>query len=473
MTLTRLAVASFAGIVLLSSPPVHARQEDDFKKRVDLAVDKGVEWIRGLDSMKKVQENPKEAVEYFIPCYRSHWLGEFAALTLLVAGVEPGDPLLKALIEAVNLAPWRDTYNVALRACIYAILLDKNPDDGDSFIRLALTMKFLIETQLPNGRWSYGFGYLPGGSDKAYQPTASATVIDKNVRAATQALTDFGVKLRDEMRKMKKDAADLKEATLSLAIRREGKLSTALTHGDYSNSQFAALGLLAASRSRLRLAPGVFARLQLPGTCVESALSTWLADQESDGGWSYTSRREDFSTGRTAYGSMTCGGLFAIESLKRVADGVDPKGLSVNDAKKLKAAVDLVGRASDKAARWIGDHFKVDANPDAAKIWEESSTSLFLYYYLFSLERAASHGKREKFGKSDWYGEGAAYILKAQESDGGWPAETFIKDEEERAKKTPKERQLISTGFSILFLRRATAKIAPPDVATPGGGKKR
>src|SRR6185295_1892871 len=68
--------------------------------------------------------------------------------------------------------------------------------------------------------------------------------------------------------------------------------------GDHSNSQFALLGLMAAQKSGISIAPGV----------LDKARRHWSDSQNPDGGWGYGSSRGQAGS----YGSMTAAGVASL-----------------------------------------------------------------------------------------------------------------------------------------------------------------
>jgi hypothetical protein len=68
--------------------------------------------------------------------------------------------------------------------------------------------------------------------------------------------------------------------------------------GDHSNSQFALLGLIAAQRSGIPIAPG----------CSERRARHWTEARNPDGGWGYGSSRGQAGS----YGSMTAAGVASL-----------------------------------------------------------------------------------------------------------------------------------------------------------------
>ncbi|GAB4150717.1 MAG: hypothetical protein Fur0037_19340 [Planctomycetota bacterium] len=183
--------------------------------------------------------------------------------------------------------------------------------------------------------------------------------------------------------------------------------------GDNSILQFAMLGLHAASRSGIRLPRDTWTR----------ARDTLLERQDEDGGFSYT-------TG-SSYGSMTCAGLGSL-AICRHHLGPDAR----TDA------------AIEKGLRWLGERFSVTRNPERGD-WE--------FYYLYSTERVGRLLDTEFYGGHEWYPEGARYLVDAQKEDGHW----------EGAHSPESGDPRLPTSFALLFLSRATPRLAEPEFGGP------
>jgi hypothetical protein len=173
------------------------------------------------------------------------------------------------------------------------------------------------------------------------------------------------------------------------AQRESGKWGYTETRGgDYSNSQFAVLGLHAAAMSGIRI----------PDKYWSKARRYYLAGQKRDGGWSY--RPEDT---RGPWGSMTCAGVASTYlcnmwlHVSRGQCGYYPQ------------ADDLPVNAG---LNWIARNFTVTTNPGRG-----SQTS----YYLYAMERAGVILARRYFGEHDWYREGVTYLVG--KAGGGLPGQ--------------------------------------------------
>lgn len=428
-------------LLLLALSPSPGEPGGRSQEEAGAAVEKGVAWL------KKRAESGRPWH------YRSHPLRGLMALTLLVGGEDPADPILSRLLQLLNDEPWKDTYSVAVRACVHSILLEKNPADGDGFIRLAMAGKFMVDTQMGNGMWDYGYGYLPGGTG-AYQGNASAVIVGDMTSAATRSLVAFGKTVQGRLRELKEFSKKAEPQVLVLGVQPGGMPRPRLHHGDFSNSQFGALGLLAAASPRLQLTPALQVRLSLPAEVVEKALRSWTEAQNVDGGWGYEPRPSESSA---SYGSMTAGGLFAVQALARLAEGVDLKAVPRAGADRLSKAAGEARKSAEKATRWIETLPALEGNPRVSGAFPQEDPAFHAYYALFSIERAAAVGRLEKFGDHDWYAQGSAFILRTQEADGGWPEEVMLKGE---GKDPEGARRVVSTCFSLLFLKRATARIS-------------
>ncbi len=199
--------------------------------------------------------------------------------------------------------------------------------------------------------------------------------------------------------------------------------STKTRHGDNSNSQYALLGLNAATEVGVKVKPEVWAL----------AREYWKRYQLAEGSWSYT---PDANNGATA--SMTCAGIssLVISGLKRFR-GVE-RLLGERD-------VEDCGRGGadpnlQAGINWMSTHFMVGQNFGASQQWK--------YYYLYGLERTGRLSGLRFFGDHDWYREGAEELVHDQDKlDGFW-------------RGTQYERYpVISTSFALLFLAKGRSPV--------------
>jgi hypothetical protein len=175
--------------------------------------------------------------------------------------------------------------------------------------------------------------------------------------------------------------------------------------GDNSCTQFALLGLHAASKCGFTV----------PRETWQKALeAVEKRHGKKDGGWDY------HHGGGASYGSMTCAGICTI-ALCRYYLG--EKEFLEHD--KLKAGLE-----------WLSRNFTVEKNPP---------NQSWAMYYLYSIERVGVFCSTERIGEHEWYPLGAKRLVAAQRADGSWQG----------AGESP----IVSTGFAILFLTRATSPV--------------
>jgi hypothetical protein len=291
--------------------------------------------------------------------------------------------------------PLEKTYKVALQAMILEEI-----ERVKHQVRIWQCGQFLVDNQCANGQWSYGtpteFGSVPPPAPK---PVASGGGVKVFAPVG-------GPRIKPEV-------------TRKLAVKknRDGGAS-----GDFSNSQYAALGLRACFESGIGF----------PKDALEMAKKSWLegmhpADPKDGGyggrGWCYGIKGEH--DGHDAYGSMTAGAAGSMAIYAHML-GSDPK----RDA------------AARQGIEWLGAHFTVEGNVGPpSEGWMNKDPKVMHYYYLYGLERAGILCDTVKMGKHDWYAVGATYLLANQRPDGFWEGGSD---------------KVWDTCFAILFLNRAT-----------------
>ncbi len=192
-------------------------------------------------------------------------------------------------------------------------------------------------------------------------------------------------------------------------------------HPDLSNTQYAALGLRAAAELGLEIPERVWLEL------AEAVLG--FQERPPPGasrgiplGFAYHREPPKLATG-----SMTTAGVGTLRIVR------DALGESMPDSLALG-----VDRAMDQGVRWLAEHWDPATNPGR-------SGMIYLYYYLYGVERVGSLLGLDHLGDADWYEDGAALILGAQADDGHWSASGYWPE--------------TNTAFALLFLRRATRHV--------------
>jgi hypothetical protein len=178
---------------------------------------------------------------------------------------------------------------------------------------------------------------------------------------------------------------------------------------DHSNTQFALLGLHAASQ----------AGVDIPSAVWKRAMRSLFLNQNADGGWSYQARGN-------SYGSMTAAGvsdLVILGGRSRTAVRQGPRNWPPLNCGKYRTS-----RALLKGLRWLSANFDPGSNPRGSQ--------RHYHYWLYAVERAGILSGQRFFGRHDWYRAGAEILVKSQDSGGRW------------------NRNLTDTCFGVLFLAK-------------------
>ncbi|WP_435015828.1 DUF4159 domain-containing protein [Tundrisphaera sp. TA3] len=190
--------------------------------------------------------------------------------------------------------------------------------------------------------------------------------------------------------------------------------------GDNSNTQYALLGLHAASEAGFAVRPEAWNR----------ARAYWIANQGNQGGWGYQG-----PAGPT--GSMTCAGISSliITGLKRV------QGREVLVNGEIRGCgQEVVNPNLQNGLDWMARNFDVTQNPGSPGMWK--------FYYLYGVERVGRLSGRRFFGSHDWYREGAAHLVRGQDGlEGFWRG------------GGPEGDPILTTSFALLFLAKGRAPV--------------
>ena len=257
--------------------------------------------------------------------------------------------------------------------------------------------QWLLDTQGPDGTWGYGI---------QLKKEAPAVAARRVLQVAGGHPLDQPAGGDPLVRKTKwEDGAD----------------------GDNSVTQYALLGLHAATRFEIKL----------PKETWERTLKEHRKRQDKEeGGFAYTTG----GPGST-YGSMTCAGICAL-ALARHQTGVSD---FAND------------EGIERGLAWMVKYFTVDGNPHPTWGKPKELSREWHYYYLYSLERVGRILGTEFIGPHEWYPLGAKYLLSKQRADdGGWLS------------KGDHDDPVLSTAFALLFLTRATESLDLPKRSGPG-----
>lgn len=191
---------------------------------------------------------------------------------------------------------------------------------------------------------------------------------------------------------------------------------------DNSNSQYALLGLNAASEAGIPVDERVWL----------GARRYWMEDQRINGGWGYR-------PGNPPTASMSCAGIssMVITGLRRIQS----RELLVGDEIR-NCGQGGINPELQRALDWMGANFRVDVNLGHGLGWK--------FYYLYGLERAGRLSGQRYFGSHDWYVEGAEELVHLHDPlSGRWPNEAGAGD----------NNGLLSTCFALLFLAKGRAPV--------------
>ncbi len=197
--------------------------------------------------------------------------------------------------------------------------------------------------------------------------------------------------------------------------------------GDRSNGQFAVLGLHEAQDAGIPVSLDTLRR----------ARDHWKLCQNADGGWGYSGRAN-----QTSSGSMTVAGISTMvitEAMVRQAD----KELNPDGSPRCCTAPEP-DQAVENGVKWLGKNFSVGHNP-REKTW--------LLYYLYGLERAGRLSGRRFFGEAqnrhDWYREGAEYLVERQlVQNGSWQGVGSMEND-----------PIVGTSLALLFLSKGLSPV--------------
>lgn len=387
----RIALA--AVLSALSAVPGRpaAAADEPSPAAVNRAIEAGSAWLRGTFKEGFSGEKWSDPVELVV-------------LTLAHCGVNLTDPVFQKAVATCEQQTPRFTYRTALLAMA---LGEVNPRQYQR--KLAHCAQWLVDTQLAGGEWGY-----PGAHEGSYLKTEGVTVPPPPEPGAEE-----GAKPTEKPAPRDGEKPPEKTVAKWVLKRRDPPASLANVKGDFSNTQFAVLGLRAARD----------AGIEVPKETWAAALAYLRKFQRPEGGWGYVLQGEQ---DEASYASLTCAGACSTAICVAATGGGDPKA----------------DPGVKKALGWLKKQLDVARNAgiDRSSI---SGPRPWQYYHLYSLERAARVlGLKEVEGRA-WYPLGATWLLGRQQGDGAWVDEDGV---------DPRHPyfQVADTCFALLFLTRAT-----------------
>lgn len=289
--------------------------------------------------------------------------------------------------------------------------------------------RWLLAEQRADGRWAdYG---MPGGT------TALATLALLNAGVpADNAQLERAIRVVRGLELDRTYVVSLKIQALAAAdpVRHRDRIQEAANwlvraqlrnnmwgyglggeRADFSNSQFAMLGLHEATK----------AGVQIPPTTWNRARRALVNGQNRDGGWGYI---PSASFPNPSTGSMTAACLASLyicgnELTEQHKPGRDASGRLIC----CQPYVEF--RPIARGLAWLATHFNPARNAPFGH---------WYYYYMYAIERVGILSGVRYFGHHDWYREGAAALLARQKGTGSWE----------------ETHSVVDTSFALLFLAK-------------------
>jgi Domain of unknown function (DUF4159) len=194
-------------------------------------------------------------------------------------------------------------------------------------------------------------------------------------------------------------------------------------NGDNSNTQYALLGLHAASEVGVPVKAEVWTLSRL----------YFERSQKRDGSWAYHPESPASSA------SMTCAGLSSliICGMRRFQGQEYLQGDKIVNCGKGTANPSLRGGID-----WLARNFEVGENFGAGQQWK--------FYYLYGLERVGRLAGIRFFGTHDWYRLGAEELVEKQDKLGGFWQGALMEHN---------DPPILATSFAVLFLAKGRAPV--------------
>ena len=348
-------------------------------EQVNAAIDRGAEylWQYQKKEMKERRGAFGERLGY----------DALVALALVHANYHRKSPEFDAELRAMMSR--MDVDSLGTYGAGIFVMLVEHYGDGYYLPRLKETVRCILENQHPDGTWGY------------------------DVRTDEKLLRDPNA---DRVLQIRGGIPLEGPGAAGVPMARIKPFDTKNNYsGDNSTTQYAMLGLWAASKATTPVVPKTW----------ELALSNFRNRQCDDGGWYYASKNT------TGYGSMTCAGVCSVAIARHQLGEKEP----------------AVDEGVERGLAWLANHFSVTKHPEGS--------DQHLYYYLYSLERVGRVLDTEFIGPHEWYPIGAKYLVDQQKPDGSWKGS----GEEEKPE--------LANSFALLFLTRATSSL---NVAHKRGG---
>lgn len=186
------------------------------------------------------------------------------------------------------------------------------------------------------------------------------------------------------------------------------------------------------SRSQYGILGAWFAQQRgasVPEQYWKRAEDGWVHNQDASGGWSYKHQKDNehaVTPGMTAAGLAS---LFIALDYNYATWGLQPQG-------------NFRHPAIERGLKWLGDNMdKVASDTSYARDYP--------YATLYAVERMGVAGGYKYIGKTNWFAQGAQWIIKKQRGDGSWTDSS-----------TARRGDIADSCMALLFLARGRTPLA-------------
>ncbi|MEY4945733.1 MAG: hypothetical protein RIR22_434 [Planctomycetota bacterium] len=310
-----------------------------------------------------------------------------AGLALLESGLTQEDPALAKAIAAIRKNAQTTTHTYSISLCL--IFFDRLSQVEDIAIIESLAMR-LLAGQSQSGGWGYN---CPGPNN------------DELLRLQSNQKKLVELKASKTFPKFnnKKTFEDLSpEVVRAIKVIYQEKTTANNNDGgsDNSNTQFATFALWVSRRHGIPI-----------NIAFSRILLKFRATQAQDGGWAYSGNGGNQPSSPTMTGAgLLCLGLasgFFVEI-----------GGQLKPSERIDISKDVfLGRGLFALASCIGTPAGKGKEGLIPRLGEQGGQS---YYFLWSLERAATGLGLDFIGRKDWYSWGAEILLINQSVNGSW-----------------------------------------------------
>ena len=387
----------------------HENQDTAFRLLVKRAIEKGTaRLLEQLKTPDKGQFLKSEGAN----AHRSYNSGRLAIglLAMIKGGVSKDDPVLKQCLEELRKRPLIDTYS--LGNALMAL---------ESYYQPATEMSLLRSGSIDRPRKRA----VPGADKGLMQKWTDRLLQNVDTRVDPAYLLRFNY---------------VRDGRFDNSLHQYGLLGLYAAH--LCGIEISATTWQAAANHLLDVQQESGRKLTLqlmdyrthnklqfdPGANVTVASAPSYAN-----GWSYINPKYGGAE-NGIWGSMTCAGITGLAICQAAL-------LDYGDLKRRKLQNEAT-RARNDGFAWLADNMTVRYHP-GAMIRQQR----WLYYYLYSLERAALLSGIALIQDRDWYFEGALMLVLTQLPNGDWPGELSDDETIER------------NAMAILFLKQSTSPV--------------